>query len=125
MIPSWSSPIPSSSSARIMPLDLTPRSFASPSSVPSGMIAPGSATATVWPAATFGAPHTIVWGAALPTSTRQTLSRSASGCLSDSSTLPTTNSEGSPTPTRCRRSTLSPAIVRASAISWALRPGSQ
>ena len=64
MIPSWSSPIPTSSSARIIPLERTPRSLASPSSVPSGMIAPGSATATVWPAATLGAPQTIVCGSA-------------------------------------------------------------
>ena len=62
MIPSWSSPIPTSSSARIIPLERTPRSLASPSSVPSGMTAPGSATATVWPAATLGAPQTIVCG---------------------------------------------------------------
>ena len=47
MIPKWSSPMPTSSSARIIPLDLTPRSFASPSVEPSGMTAPGSATATV------------------------------------------------------------------------------
>ena len=69
MMPSWSSPIPTSSSARIIPLDFTPRSFASPSVAPSGITAPGSATATVWPAATFGAPHTIVWGSPRPTST--------------------------------------------------------
>ncbi len=61
-MPSWSSPIPTSSSARIIPLERTPRSFASPSFDPSGMIAPGSATATVCPASTFGAPHTIVCG---------------------------------------------------------------
>ncbi len=47
MMPSWSSPIPTSSSARIIPLDFTPRSFASPSVAPSGITAPGSATATV------------------------------------------------------------------------------
>ena len=64
MIPSWSSPIPTSSSARIIPLDFTPRSFASPSFVPSGITAPGRATATVWPAATLGAPQTIVLGVA-------------------------------------------------------------
>jgi hypothetical protein len=45
--PEWSSPIPSSSSARIIPLEVTPRSSASPSTVPSGMTAPGRATATV------------------------------------------------------------------------------
>ena len=43
---------------------------------------PGSATATFWPAATFGAPHTIVRSAPSPTSTRQTESRSAFGCRS-------------------------------------------
>ena len=59
MIPSCSVPIASSSSARIIPLDSTPRSLALPSFDPSGMTAPGLATATVWPAATFGAPHTI------------------------------------------------------------------
>ena len=60
MIPSWSSPIPTSSSARIIPCDSTPRSFALPSVEPSGITAPGSATATLCPAATFGAPQTIV-----------------------------------------------------------------
>ena len=60
MIPSWSVPIATSSSARIIPSDATPRSLAALSCVPSGMTAPGRATATVWPAATFGAPQTIV-----------------------------------------------------------------
>ena len=46
------------------------------------MTAPGRATATVWPAATFGAPQTICDGVAPPMSTMQTLSRSASGCCS-------------------------------------------
>ena len=41
MIPQWSVPIPSSSSARIIPSDSWPRSFAFRSSLPSGMIAPG------------------------------------------------------------------------------------
>ena len=59
MIPACSVPIASSSSARIMPSDSTPRSFARPSAVPPGITAPGRATATVWPPATFGAPHTI------------------------------------------------------------------
>jgi hypothetical protein len=125
MMPAWSSPMPTSSSARIIPLDRTPRSFASPSFVPSGMTAPGSATATVWPAATLGAPQTIVRDSPLPSSTTQTVSRSASGCFSASSTRPTTNAAGSPTPVRCRRSSLTPAIVRESAISSALVPGSQ
>ena len=117
--------MPTSSSARIIPLERTPRSFASPSFDPSGMIAPGSATATVCPASTFGAPHTIVCGSLRPTSTSHTLRRSASGCRSADRTLPITNSAGSPTPVRWSRSSLSPAIVRASAISSALVPGSQ
>jgi hypothetical protein len=42
-----------------MPFDSTPLSLAVPSVVPSGITAPGFATATVCPAATFGAPQTI------------------------------------------------------------------
>ncbi len=90
MIPSESSPISSSAAERIIPAEVTPRSFASPSFVPPGIVAPGSATATVWPAATLGAPQTIVRGSASPVSTVQTLSRSASGCGSRVTTLPTT-----------------------------------
>ena len=125
MIPLWSSPMPTSSSARIMPLEATPRSSASPRVLPSGINAPGKATATVCPAATFGAPQTIVWGSPRPTSTTQTLSRSAFGWRSDSSTRPVRNAAGSPTPVRWSRSSLSPAIVSASAISSAGMPGSQ
>ncbi len=79
MIPWWSSPIPSSSSARIIPWDSMPRSFALPSVEPSGITAPGRATATTWPAATLGAPHTMVLGVLAPISTEQTVRRSASG----------------------------------------------
>ena len=60
MIPSLSEPSWTSVSDRIIPSDSTPRSFALPRRVPSGSTAPGSATITAWPAATFGAPHTIV-----------------------------------------------------------------
>ena len=88
-IPPASSPISSSASERIIPSDSTPRSFALPSFVPSGITAPGSATGTVWPAATLGAPQTIV-RVPSPVSTSQTLRRSASGCCSAESTLPTT-----------------------------------
>ena len=38
MVPSWSVPIPTSSSARIMPLEVCPRSLALLSLVPSGMV---------------------------------------------------------------------------------------
>ena len=71
----------------------------SPSFSPPGITAPGRATATVWPAATFGAPQTIVRGPSAPTSTSQTRSRSASGCGSTPSTRPTTKPSrpGAPT----------------------------
>ncbi len=59
MIPSWSSPSSSSRSERIIPRLSMPRSFATLRARPSGISAPGSATATVWPVATFGAPQTI------------------------------------------------------------------
>src|SRR5215210_6197966 len=125
MIPACSVPMASSSSARIMPSDSTPRSFAWPSFVPPGMTAPGRATATVWPPATFGAPHTIwaVWPP--PTSTRHTLRRSASGWRPDSSTLPTTKCSSAPTPWWWTASTFVPVMVRRSSTSRAARPGSQ
>ena len=122
MIPSWSSPIPTSSSARIIPCDSTPRSFALPSLEPSGITAPGSATATVCPAATFGAPQTIVCARRSHVH-RADVSRSASGCGSARAPRRPRTRSGSPTPTRCSRSTLSPAIVSVSAISSAERAG--
>ena len=97
-MPSASSPIWSSASERIIPLEVTPRSFALPSFVPSGITAPGSATGTVWPGATFGAPQTIV-RLPSPASTSQTLSLSASGCFSTARTLPTTKESGDGAPT--------------------------
>ena len=89
-MPAWSPPSASSSVARIIPSLRMPRSFAAPSVRPSASFAPGRATATVWPAATFGAPQTIVTGPSSPTSTVQTRSRSALGCWTASSTRPTT-----------------------------------
>ena len=81
----------SSSSARIIPLDSTPRSLAFFSLVPSGMTEPGRATATVWPAATFGAPQTIV---AARRSPRSDADRRAAGrrrgAVPHDSTWPTT-----------------------------------
>ena len=120
-----SSEMPTSSSARIIPLDSTPRSFALPSFVPSGITAPGRATATIWPAATLGAPQTICSGSPAPTSTLQTVSRSASGCGSASSTRPTTNPSASPTPTRSIRATSVPVRSNRSAISAVERSGEQ
>ena len=80
----------------------------SSSFVPSGMTAPGRATPTVCPAATFGAPQTICWGSPSPTSTMQTFSRSASGCCSALSTRPTTKFATSGTPCRCDAVDLGP-----------------
>ena len=97
-MPSGSSPTSSSEAERIIPSEATPRSFALRSFSPPGIRAPGRATATVWPAATLGAPQTIVRSPS-PASTVQTRSRSASGCCSALSTLPTTkpSAEGGPT----------------------------
>ncbi len=68
----------------------TPRSLARFRRVPSGMTAPGDATATVWPDATLGAPQTICAVSPSPIATLQTVRRSASGCCCASSTRPTT-----------------------------------
>ena len=125
MIPSWSGPIATSSSARIIPADSTPRSFARLSFVPSGITAPGSATATIWPAATFGAPHTIVRSSPVPTSTVQTVSRSASGCCSALSTRPTRKCSSAPTPWPWTASTFVPVIVSWCSSSAIGMPGSQ
>src|SRR3954471_14906045 len=125
IVPACSVPMASSSSARIIPSELTPRSLAAPSFVPPGMTAPGRATATVWPPATFGAPQTICATCPPPTSTLQTLRRSASGWRPCSSTLPTTKCSSASTPWWCTASTFVPVIVRRSSTSRAARPGSQ
>ena len=108
-----------------MPLDSCPRSLACLSRVPSGITAPGRATATVWPAATFGAPQTICAGSPVAVSTRQTLSRSASGWREDSSTLPTTKCSSAVTPCVCTRSTSVPVSASRFASSNGSSPGSQ
>src|SRR5581483_9891239 len=92
---------------------------------PSGITAPGLATATVCPAATLGAPQTIVTGPPLPMSTWQTRRRSASGCCSASSTLPTTNFSSAATPWRSTRSTSVPVMARRSASACASISGAQ
>ncbi len=89
-IPACSTPTASSTSERIIPSLTTPRSLAAFSLAPPGSTAPGRATATVWPAATFGAPQTIVAGPASPMSTAHTRRRSASGWGATSRTAPTT-----------------------------------
>ena len=128
MIPGLRSPEGSSSSseaARIIPSETTPRSFACFSFVPSGITAPGRATATVWPASTFGAPHTIVASCSSPRSTVQTFRRSASGCFSALITLPTTKFSADGAPRRWIASTFVPVIVRRSSICATSSGGSQ
>src|SRR3954462_4051311 len=89
MIPEWSLPSSTSSSARIIPSESSPRTLRCSSCRPPGSFAPGSATATVAPAPKFHAPQTIWRGSPSPTSTRVSCSRSAFGCLIASSTRPT------------------------------------
>src|SRR5579884_2711612 len=108
-----------------MPSDSTPRSLTFPRRVPSGITAPGLATATIWPAATFGAPQTICRGAPSPASTAQTLSRSARGCFSALSTRATTKCSRPPTPWWWIASTLVPVMVRRSAICAVSSGGEQ
>ena len=79
MVPGLLAANPSSASDMIMPADATPRSLASLMTSPLGSTPPGSTTATVWPAATLGAPQTMVRGCPSPTSTTQTDNLSASG----------------------------------------------
>ncbi len=59
MIPSPSGEMSSSRSDRIMPSEVSPRSFERAMRRPSSSTVPGSATATVSPASKFQAPHTI------------------------------------------------------------------
>ena len=92
-MPSWSSLRFNSLAEHIIPSESWPRSFAFfISNPPLGTTAPIFATHTNCPASTFGAPQTIFNKSPVPTSTLQTLSLSASGCLAFSTTLPTTKS---------------------------------
>ena len=106
-----------------MPADSCPRSLARLSRVPSGSTAPGRATATVCPAATFGAPQTICDGSPAPVSTRQTLSRSASGWRSERRTLPTTKCSSAGDAVRVDASTSVPVIASRVAELERLEPG--
>src|SRR5919201_2580734 len=121
-MPVWSVPSSSSRSDRIIPSDVSPRSFARSSFCPPGRSAPGSATATVAPAPKFHAPQTIWRGDASPTSTWQSWSRSAFGCLPASSTRPTRYRPRLPsvsaTPRRSIRSTsATETLIRAASSS--------
>src|SRR6185369_9385024 len=112
--PAWSSDRPSSRAEHSMPWLSTPRIFAaliskgwpfSPCS-----LAPTSAQGTFWPAATLGAPHTMLSIWPVPASTLHSDSRSALGWLSFSSTLATTTPENGGA-TGWQSSTSSPDMV--------------
>ncbi len=79
--PLASSPSPSSASEHIIPSETTPLIFAFLISNPPDSFAPTKATATFSPFLALGAPHTILSNSFFPTSTRQTVSLSALGCL--------------------------------------------
>ena len=88
--PASSSPSSSSLALHIIPSDATPLSLDFLILNPPGNLAPGRATGTRSPGLKLVAPQTIWAGASAPTSTEQTLNRSASGCWFFSRTLPTT-----------------------------------
>ncbi|KAF5051669.1 hypothetical protein DSECCO2_416590 [anaerobic digester metagenome] len=117
MIPACEAPSPSSSSAQIMPLLSMPRilAFFIVSDVPSDLykVAPGKATSTFCPAATFGAPHTIC-NCSVPTSTFVSERCSVPSTWAHSSTWPTTIPFNPPLICSCssRPSTSSPLSVR-------------
>ncbi len=116
MIPSWSFPRPSSSSAQIIPKLTSPRIlpfFIFSSSPPGYKRVPTVATGTFCPAATFGAPQTICTGSSSPMFTVVTRSLSAFGCCSQVNTSPTTTPRKPPLmlSTSCTPSTSSPVSV--------------
>jgi hypothetical protein len=112
-IPACSSDRPSSRAEQSIPLDSTPRSFAFLISMP-GSFAPTSAHGTFCPAATFGAPQTMVSVSPVPASTSVTRSLSALGWGATLFTYPTTMPENSPA-TGEISSTSRPPIVSLSA----------
>ena len=109
--PEASSAIPSSRAEQSMPEDSMPRTLATLIVRLPGRTAPGRAQGTLRPAAALGAPQTICRGWPSPISTRQTLRRSASGCLLTSSTWATTTSAKAGA-TFSSSSTSRPAMVR-------------
>ena len=120
IMPSWLVPMPSSSSAHIMPMDSTPRIFDFFILKSPGRTVPIWANSTFWPAATLGAPHTTVRGSPPPASTVVMWRWSLSGWGSQVRTFATTTPL-SPPGTASDSSTESTSIpmeVIASAI-WA------
>ena len=120
---------PSSPAEHIMPSDFIPRNSpdsiivsprdkppGAPASCLAGICAPGSATGTICPTCTLDAPVTTCIVFLLPTSSRQTKSFSASGCLLISNIFPVTTPL-IPRPGYMTCSTGIPSTVSVSAIS--------
>ena len=93
-------------------------------SSPGGSSAPTMAQGTLMPTRAFGAPQTIVKNSERPTSTLQTLKRSALGCCIASLISPTTIFENGGA-TGLSSSTSRPAIVRTSANCSVVKGGLQ
>ena len=127
--PPWSSDSFSSRAEHSMPWLSTPRSLPSlianglPSS-PGGSAAPTRAHGTLMPGRTFGAPQTMFSVAPEPSSTWQTLRRSAFGCRSTESTFATTTPANGGATGRAS-STSMPDMVSRSASSAVPIGGSQ
>ena len=114
--PLWSSDSPSSRAEHSMPCDSTPRIVVRLMRKSPGSTAPSSAHGTRRPAATLGAPHTMLSFAPVPASTSHTVSLSAFGCFATETTWATTIPvNGGATGTDS--STSSPLIVRRCASS--------
>ena len=120
--PSSPLPRPSSSDEHSMPAESTSRSFETLISKPPGITVPGSATGTRSPALKFLAPQTIWRGLPSPTSTRQTLRRSADGCFSNDTISPTTTRGSGARPKVWTDSTSSPSIGSTSARRSVVTP---
>ena len=123
IMPSWLLPIPSSSSAQIIPKDSTPRIFDFLILKSPGSTVPICAKSTFCPAATLGAPQTTVRSSSPPASTFVMWRWSESGCASHSTTLATTTPASPPGISSCssRLSTSIPIEVIASATCAGVR----
>ena len=124
IMPSWLAPMPSSSSAQIMPKDSTPRIFDFFILKSPGRTVPMRAKRTFCPAATLGAPQTTVRGSGVPSLTVVICRWSESGCSTQVRTSATTT-PASPPGISSWVSTLSTSIpmeVIASATSCAESP---
>ena len=124
MMPSWLSPMPSSSSAQIMPKDSTPRILDFLILKSPGSTVPIRANRTFCPAATFGAPQTTVTGSGEPSSTVVMCRWSESGWSTQVRTFATTTPARPPgiSSSVSILSTSIPMDVIASATSCGVRP---